>query len=90
MTNTVYCQKLKKNLPGLHQAPFQNELGQKILENISQEAWLLWLKHQTMLINEKRLNVVDPDTRVYLTGEMEKFLFGGDYDMPEGYVPPEN
>ncbi|WP_144392344.1 oxidative damage protection protein [Pleionea sediminis] len=89
MSRTVFCQKLQKDLPGLNAPTYPGELGQKIYNNVSQEAWQQWLKHQTMLINEKRLNVIEPETRTYLAGEMEKFLFGGDYDMPEGYVPPE-
>jgi Fe-S cluster biosynthesis and repair protein YggX len=90
MTRTVFCKKLKKELPALTTPTYPGELGQKIYNEISAEAWQMWLKHQTMLINEKRLSVIEPETRQYLASEMEKFLFGGDYEMPEGYVPPEN
>jgi len=68
-------------------APVPGELGQRILDNISNEAWQLWMKHQTMLINEKHLSLADAESRQYLKSEMEKFLFGGDYDQIEGYVP---
>ena len=90
MTRLVHCEKLGKELPGLNAPTYPGELGQKIFNSISMEAWQMWLKHQTMLINEKRLNVMEPESRAYLASEMEKFLFGGDYEMPEGYVPPES
>ncbi len=83
----VFCQKLQKEAPAMAFSPIPGELGQKIIENISQEAWQLWMKHQTMLINEKHLSLADAKARTYLKGEMEKFLFGGDYDKVEGYVP---
>jgi Fe-S cluster biosynthesis and repair protein YggX len=86
----VFCKKLQRELPGLATPTYPGELGERIFNEISAEAWQMWLKHQTMLINEKRLSVIEPETRQYLAGEMEKFLFGGDYEMPEGYVPPEN
>lgn len=85
----VFCVKLQKEAPAMSFAPVPGELGQKIIENISAQGWQLWIKHQTMLINEKHLSLADPEARKYLTGEMEKFLFGGDYDKVEGYVPPE-
>lgn len=86
----VYCQKLQKEGAPVAFAPVPGELGQKIQANICQEAWQLWLKHQTMLINEKHLSLADPEARKYLTGEMEKFLFGGDYEQVAGYVPPDS
>ena len=85
----MFCKKLEQELPALAMQPFPGELGKRIFEEISQQAWQEWLKHQTMLINEKRLSVIDPEAKAYLAGEMEKFLFGGDYEMPEGYIPPE-
>lgn len=84
----IFCQKLQKDAEPMGFAPVPGELGQRILENVSAEAWKLWINHQTMLINEKHLSLADPEARKYLTGEMEKFLFGGDYDQVEGYVPP--
>ncbi len=86
--NTVFCQKLKKELPGLDYKPYPGDLGARILANISEEAWLAWLAHQTMLINENRLNVLDPKSRKFLESEMDKFLFSDDSQKPEGYVPP--
>ncbi|WP_417281489.1 oxidative damage protection protein [Aliikangiella maris] len=85
----IFCQKLQKEAEPLSFAPVPGELGERILNNISAEAWKLWIGHQTMLINEKQLSLANPEARAYLTGEMEKFLFGGDYDKIEGYVPPE-
>ena len=87
MSRTVQCAKLDKEAEGLAFAPYPGDLGQKIFDSISQEAWQLWLNHQTMLINERQLSLIDPDARKYLEGEMEKFLFGGDYDEIAGYVP---
>ncbi len=83
----VFCQKLQKEGAPIAFAPVPGELGQRILEGISNEAWQLWMKHQTMLINEKHLSLADAEARNYLKDEMEKFLFGGDYDEIEGYVP---
>ena len=83
----VFCQKLQKEGEPMAFAPVPGKLGQRILEGISNEAWQLWMKHQTMLINEKHLSLADADARSYLKAEMEKFLFGGDYDEIEGYVP---
>lgn len=85
----IFCQKLQKQATPLSFAPFPGELGQRILENISAEAWQLWMNHQTMLINEKHLNLMEPESRAYLVAEMEKFFFGGDLDKIEGYVPPK-
>ena len=87
MSRTVQCAKLNKEAEGLAFAPYPGDLGQKIFDSISQEAWQMWLNHQTMLINERQLSLIDPDARKYLEGEMEKFLFGGDYDEIAGYVP---
>ena len=87
----LMCRKLNKELEALAKAPWPGELGQRILEEISQEAWQMWLKHQTMLINEYRLTPINPKDREYLQQEMEKFLFGqeGEADAPPDYVPPE-
>lgn len=82
----VHCHKLKKDLPGLSFAPYPGALGQKIFNEISEEAWKLWLGHQTMLINEYRLNSLDPNAKSFLKTEMEKFLFGEGSKKPEGYV----
>ena len=89
MTRTVQCAKLGKEAEGMAFAPYPGELGQRIFDNICQEAWQEWINHQTMLINERQLSLIDPEARKYLEGEMEKFLFGGDYDKIEGYMPEE-
>ena len=87
MTHTINCAKLGKEAEGLERPPYPGELGQRIYENISKEAWQLWLRHQTMLINEYRLSAVDPEARKFLAQEMEKFLFGEGSDKPEGFKP---
>ena len=89
MTRTVHCQKLGEDLEGLDFAPYPGELGQRVLEHISKTAWQQWLGHQTMLINEYRLNMLDPKAREFLTQEMEKFLFGECAEKPAGYVDPK-
>jgi Fe-S cluster biosynthesis and repair protein YggX len=89
MSRTVKCQLLGKEMPGLDYAPYPGELGQKIYDNISQEAWQKWLGHQTMLINEYRLTPMEPEARKYLEAEMENFFFGSGSARPDEYVPPE-
>lgn len=90
MTRIVHCAKLDTDAEGLDFAPWPGPLGQRIYNEISKPAWQQWLAHQTMLINEYRLNPLDPKARKYLGEEMEKFLFGGDAAQPAGYVPPES
>ena len=90
MTRTVFCQKLQKDAPALTVQPYPGALGKRIFDNISAEAWEQWKAHQTMLINEKRLSMIDAGHRKFLAEEMEKFLFGGDVTKIEGYVPPSN
>ena len=88
MSRTVFCQRLQKEALGLDFQLYPGELGKKIFENISKEAFTDWQKKQTMLINEKQLNLMDPETRSYLQQEMEKFLSNEDHDRAEGFVPP--
>ena len=88
MARTVQCEKLKKEAPGLEYMPYPGELGQRIYDHVSQEAWQEWVKHQTMLINEYRLTPVDPKAREFLEKEMEKFLFGEGSEKPKEFVPP--
>ena len=90
MSRTVKCRKYGEELPGLEAPPYPGPKGQEIFENVSKKAWDEWQAQQTMLINEKQLSLVDPQTRKYLQQEMDKFLSGEDYDRAEGYVPPEN
>ncbi|WP_049622639.1 oxidative damage protection protein [Frateuria defendens] len=89
MSRTVHCAKLGIDAEGLDFAPWPGPLGQRIYAEISKPAWQQWLAHQTMLINEYRLNPLDPKARQFLGGEMEKFLFGGEVQHPEGYVAPD-
>lgn len=89
MTRMVHCVKLGRDAEGLDFAPWPGDLGKRIYENVSKEAWAQWLSHQTMLINEMRLSPLDPKTRTFLSGEMEKYFFGGDVVQPAGDVPPE-
>lgn len=88
MSRMVQCRKYNKELPGLAVPPYPGPKGQEIYENVSQQAWQEWQAEQTMLINEKQLNLMDPDTRKYLQQEMDKFLANEEYDRAEGYIPP--
>ena len=89
MGNTIHCIKLDREAEGLDQPPYPGELGQRIYQQASKEAWKMWLEHQTMLINEMRLTPVDPKARKFLEQEMEKFFFGEGSEPPAGYVAPE-
>jgi len=89
MTRTVNCVLLGHEAEGLDRAPYPGELGQRIYEQVSKQAWQQWLAHQTMLINEYRLVVIEPQAREFLREQMEQFFFGGGAAAPEGYVPPE-
>jgi Fe-S cluster biosynthesis and repair protein YggX len=87
MTRTVFCEKLKKEAPGLNTPPYPGELGERIYAHICQEAWNQWLSHQTLLINEHRLSLLNPSSRAFLGKEMESFLFGAGSAQPEGFKP---
>ncbi len=87
MPRTVNCVMLKAEAEGLDYAPYPGELGQRIYDNVSKEAWQRWLAHQTMLINENRLTPIEPEARQFLAMEMEKFFFGGGSERPKEYVP---
>ncbi|MDH3980099.1 MAG: oxidative damage protection protein [Gammaproteobacteria bacterium] len=88
MSRTVQCVKLGKEAEGLDKPTYPGELGQRIFEQVSKEAWQMWLKHQTILINEHRISPVDPKARKFLEEEMEKFFFGGGSSVPGGFVMP--
>ena len=88
MARTVQCIYLKKEAEGMDYAPYPGELGKRIYNQVSKEAWQLWMKHQTMLVNENRLNLADQRARQYLARQMENFFFGGGAEQPAGYVPP--
>ncbi len=87
MSRTVNCIILKAEAEGLDYAPYPGELGQRIYDSVSKEAWQRWLAHQTMLINENRLTPIEPEARQFLAAEMEKFFFGGGSEKPKEYVP---
>ncbi len=90
MSRTVFCRKYKQELEGLDQPPYPGPRGQDLFDNISKKAWQEWMQHQTMLINEKHLNMMDMTARTYLMEQMKKFFSGEDYDQAEGYVPPSD
>lgn len=87
MSRTVDCVILKTEAEGLDYAPYPGELGQRIYDSVSKEAWQRWLGHQTMLINENRLTPIEPEARQFLATEMEKYFFGGGSAAPKEFVP---
>ena len=87
MARMVKCVLLGVEAEGLDYAPYPGELGARIYQNVSKEAWQRWLKHQTMLLNEYRLTPIEPKARKFLVAEMEKFFFGGGSDKPQEFVP---
>ena len=89
MARMVNCVVLGKEAEGLERQTYPGELGKRIFENASKEAWQQWMGQQTMLINENRLSPVDPKARKFLEEQMEKFFFGEGSETPEGYVPPD-
>ena len=89
MSRTVHCVKLGREAEGLDFPPYPGDLGKRIFEAVSKEAWQAWLKHQTMLVNENRLSLADPRARKYLAEQMENHFFGSGADMVEGFVPPK-
>jgi Fe-S cluster biosynthesis and repair protein YggX len=89
MARTVKCVLLGVEAEGLDYAPYPGELGQRIYENVSKEAWQRWLKHQTMLLNEYRLTPIEPKARKFLEDEMQKFFFGGGSSAPPDFKPKE-
>ena len=87
MSRMVMCRKLKQELEGLAFPPFPGPAGQQLFETVSKEAWQQWLRHQTMLINENHLNVMDPVAQKFLAEQREKFLDNADYERPKGWTP---
>jgi Fe-S cluster biosynthesis and repair protein YggX len=88
MSRTVHCVKLKREAEGLDLPPYPGELGKRIFEHVSRQAWQDWLEHQKRLINEMRLNLMDPKARKYLAEQMERHFFGEGADEATGFVPP--
>ncbi len=89
MARMVQCIKLGREAEGFDVPPYPGTLGKRIYESVSKEAWQQWLRHQTMLVNENRLNLADPRARQWLAEQMEKHFFGSGAETPAGYVPPE-
>ncbi len=88
MTRMVQCVYLKKEAEGMAYAPYPGDLGKRIYDSVSKEAFEAWKRHQTMLVNENRLNLADARARQYLARQMEQFFFGGGAEAPAGFVPP--
>ena len=89
MTRTVMCRKYQREMEGLALPPVPGARGQKIFDSVSKQAWQEWLAHQTMLINERKLNMMDRTTRAFLEQEMEKFFANEEVARADGYVPPK-
>jgi Fe-S cluster biosynthesis and repair protein YggX len=89
MSRLVHCSKLGREAEGLDRQPYPGDLGRRIFEQVSKQAWGDWLRHQTMLINENRLSPMDPKARKFLEEQMERYFFGEGAEMPSGYVPPK-
>ena len=87
MARTIQCKHLNKEAEGLDFAPYPGELGKRIYEHVSKEAWQQWIRMQTMIINENRLNLADAAHRKYLAEQVEKHFFGDGADQVQGYVP---
>ena len=83
---TVHCRKYGKALKAMTQPPFPNALGEKLQQTVSQQAWDEWLAHQTMLINENHLSLLEPAAKAFLTEQREKFLDNADYERPQGWT----
>ena len=90
MARMVNCVKLGREAEGLDFPPYPGELGKRIYANVSKEAGAAWLKHQTMLVNENRLTLADPQARKYLMQQTEDYFFGEGADAASGYVPPQH
>ena len=88
MARMVKCVKLGKEAEGLDRPTYPGELGKRIYAEVSKEAWQMWLRQQTMLINEYRLSPIDPKSRQFIEEQMEKFFFGEGAETPPDFVPP--
>ena len=89
MSRLINCIKLKKEAEGLDFQPVPGDIGKKIWDNVSKEAWNQWIQHQTMLVNEYRLNLSDVKARKYLMDQMDGYFFGDGADAASGYTPPK-
>lgn len=89
MSRQVFCKKYKIKLPGLETPPLPGKLGEEVFHNISAKAWSEWQSLQTMLINERHLNMLDPEARVFLKEQMRKFFSNELHETPAGYIPTD-
>ena len=89
MTRTVFCVKLQQEAEGLDRPPYPGELGQRIYEQVSKQAWSMWIQQQTMLINEFQLTPADPQARAFIEREMESFFFGRGSTRPPDFIPEQ-
>ena len=85
----VKCVKFQREMPGLDEPPWPGELGQRIYDNVSEEAWNMWLERLKMILNEYRLHPATPEAQEIIADQMEKFFFGEGAALPPGYVPPQ-
>jgi len=90
MSKTLFCAKLKQDAEAMSAPPFPGPQGERLFNQISKQAWSMWLSHQTMLINEYRLSLTDPKAREFLAKERENFLFGDGSTAPAGFTPLNN
>jgi Fe-S cluster biosynthesis and repair protein YggX len=88
-TRMVMCVKFGKELPGLDRVPWSGDLGKRVYENVSKDAWKLWIEHSKMIMNEYRLNPIDPNSQKIMGEQLEEFFFGAGAKLPEGYVAPK-
>jgi Fe-S cluster biosynthesis and repair protein YggX len=89
MTRSIFCSKLKQDAPALEAPPFPGPFGEKIFNHVSSQAWTMWLSHQTILINEYRLNLIDIKAREFLRQEMNSYFFGDGSKYPADFIPPK-
>lgn len=89
MSRIIFCCKLKEEAEGMQKPPFPGILGEKIFNEVSKKAWNMWLSHQTMLINEYRLNLIEAKSREFLKEELQKYFFGEGSEKPSGYTAKE-
>ena len=88
MSRVVHCVKLNQEAEGLERPPYPGAIGKRVFENVSKQAWQSWLRQQTMLINEYRLNPIDPRSRRFLEEQMERYFFGDGVQTPPDYMAP--
>jgi len=88
-TRMVMCVKFGREMPGLDRVPWKGEIGKRVYDNVSKEAWKMWIEYSKMLMNEYRLNPLDPNSQRIMEEQLGQFFFGEGAKLPEGYVPPK-